>query len=116
MLVWSACALALAAGEPIGSFRCNKAAFYPTAGAFKDRPGGTRRVLIPETMCASVATGHDLMEALCCANTHVNCSAAVTAPTLISYDGTHFALTGAERRTPSTAASWSPLMSATVSP
>jgi hypothetical protein len=28
--------------EPFSDFRCNKAAFYPTAGAFSSKPGGTR--------------------------------------------------------------------------
>eukprot|EP01052_Picozoa_sp_SAG31_P048918 SAG31_NODE_10466_length_1135_cov_1.238417_1_plen_360_part_01 len=93
-----------AAAEPIASFRCNKAAFYPTAGAFKDKAGGTRHVLLPEAMCASVATDHEVMQALCCANTRVNCSTAVTAPTLVSYDGSHYALKNEQSRKPSTAA------------
>ena len=93
-----------AAAEPIASFRCNKAAFYPTAGAFKDTAGGTRHVLLPEAMCASVATDHEVMQALCCANTRVNCSTAVTAPTLVSYDGSHYALKNEQSRKPSTAA------------
>ena len=52
-------------------------------GGFKDKPGGRRHVLIPQHMCAEVATAGKIMEVLCCANTHVNCSAAVAEPTLI---------------------------------
>jgi hypothetical protein len=44
-------------------------------------------------MCAEVATAGKIMEVLCCANTHVNCSTAVAEPTLISYDGSHYKLT-----------------------
>ena len=61
-------------------------------------------VLLPEAMCAAVATGHEVMQALCCANTRVNCSTAVTAPTLVSYDGSHYALKNEQSREPSTAA------------
>ena len=108
MFLLSALVLAAAdsevAAEPIASFRCNKAAFYPTAGAFKDKAGGTRHVLLPEAMCASVATDHEVMQALCCANTRVNCSTAVTTPTLVSYDGSHYALKNEQSRKPSTAA------------
>ena len=71
------------ATEPISSFRCNKAAFYPTAGAYQDKAGGTRHVLIPEAMCASVATDHEVLQALCCASTRVNCSAGPFIPSLI---------------------------------
>ena len=72
-----------AAAEPISSFRCNKGAFYPTAGAYQDKAGGTRHVLIPEAMCASVATDHEVLQALCCASTRVNCSAGPFIPSLI---------------------------------
>jgi hypothetical protein len=108
MFLLSALVLAAADSEaaagPVASFRCNKAAFYPTAGAFKDKAGGTRHVLLPEAMCASVATDHEVMQALCCANTRVNCSTAVTTPTLVSYDGSHYALKNEQSREPSTAA------------
>merc|ERR1719171_1513605 len=41
-------------------------------------------------MCPDVYDADDMLEALCCANTHVKCSAATTSPYLISYDGSRF--------------------------
>ena len=88
--------------RPVSSFHCAKSAFYSTAGAFKDKPGGTRHVMIPQSMCADVADGGEVMEALCCANTRVNCTSTFDHPVLISYDGSHYKLTN-EQRQPSTA-------------
>jgi hypothetical protein len=88
-----------AAAEPVSSFRCEKRAFYPTAGAYAGKPGGTRHVMIPQSMCADVADGGEIMQALCCANTHVNCSSAFTEPTLVSYDGSHYPLKNEQHKT-----------------
>jgi plastocyanin len=89
---------AAAAPRALSDFVCNKSAFYPTAGRFMDAPGGTRHVIIPAAMCAAVATGGDVMQALCCANTRVNCSSTVERPTLVSYDGSHYPLEDEHRR------------------
>lgn len=68
------------------SFVCHKEAFYPTV------PGGSgvRQLMLPAAMCAETGDADEMLEHLCCANTHVVCSHEVKSPQLISYDGTSF--------------------------
>ena len=43
-------------------------------------------------MCGSVIDTDNLLEALCCANTHVVCSREVATPVLVSYDGSKYSV------------------------
>ena len=59
--------LPLATKRTADQFTCNKKAFYPTVA------GGTgmRTLYLPSPMCPDVYDADDMLEALCCANTHV---------------------------------------------
>jgi hypothetical protein len=50
----------------------------------------TGTLKVPQAMCGSVVDTDNLMEALCCANTHMVCSKDVEMPVLISYDGSKY--------------------------
>jgi hypothetical protein len=47
-------------------------------------------VKVPTAMCQDVVDTEEMLEALCCANTHVVCSSDVKTPRLISYDGSTY--------------------------
>ena len=83
------CSFAAATDVDASTFVCKKRSFYTMQN------GGVRRVHAPTSMCSTIANQAKILEALCCANTHVICSDEYTAPTLVSYDGGTYLLQGA---------------------
>ena len=75
-----------ATARSVRGFTCSKKSFYSAPG------GGTRKIHVPNWICDSMWPADDVLEALCCANTHVVCSDQYSTPTLLSYDGGRYKL------------------------